>query len=357
MFGFCVKSEFITASFCKRTSSAVQSGLRYIHKLFAVAILLSLCSEVSASPLAAFDKPSERSCSGSDVCNLTVFSRQTVGGYTGIMVTRSGAGKGRIAVTPGRASSVVQIESQGEGIVSATLSWDGDPNARVLSGAGLGCFNFKASHGVAIIIKDFVAKLECRDESGAVALCADIVVESKLYAASDPTGQVFSASRIRWKVTDDTARDLVIPFSNFVRSSPSGTAQFDCAGALTITFKSSGARTFKIGMRSVLIDDEYGAAPRPSPVVNRSFSSSTPSPSLAPTQTYTPLAPLQKGDSGELLAATPASAPTVTPAVTPTVAPTVASPSAVVESPETPVVPQGEGEPESVTTYGSVIAG
>jgi hypothetical protein len=348
VFGFCVttrgRRHFLYAGNSPRLFA------RHSFLLVLAAFLFCFCSIASASPLAIFDKSSERSCSGTDVCDLTLFSRQTVGGYTGMTLSRSGSGKGRISIAPGRSSSVVQIESQGAGISTTTLSWDGDPNARVLSGAGLGCFDFRAFHGVAFVIKDFVASADCRDDAGAVTPCADLSIESRLYAASDPTGQVFSWSRIRRKIAPGSARDLVIPFSNFVRSSPRGPGLFECAGALTITFKAVGTKTLKLGMSSVLIDDELGASVRPTPIVTRAANvvfSPTPT-ELAPTPdpTSSPTAAVAPTGVVELPA---------TSAQTATAVPPVLSPQ------PTPAVPPAsqlskEGESDVVTTYGNVIA-
>lgn len=347
MFRFCVTIK-------KRSHSLSTSNVNcfsYPSALIVLAASLLLwCSVASASPLAVFDKSAERSCSGTDVCDLTLFSRQTVGGYTGITLSRSGTGKGRISVAPSRVPAVVQIESQGEGITTATLSWDGDPNARVLSGAGLGCFDFRAFRGVALIIKDFVASAECRDDGGAVVSCGDLSVESKLYAASDPTGQVFSWSRIKRKLIAGSARDLVIPFSNFVRSSPRGPGQFECAGALTVTFKAIGTKTLKLSLSSVLIDDQLGASVRPTPIVTRPakavVSAIPTSATLAPTPHPTSLPPVIASPRATSIAATATAEPQAVPPVL-SPQPTPAEPPASHHS--------TEGVAEVVTTYGNVI--
>lgn len=317
-----------SAQVVKWSSSAFSATVR------CAAATLCWCAEVNATPLAIFDKSAERSCTGSELCDLTVSSRKTVGGYTGITLSRSGASKGRISVNPGRSRPQVQIDSEGEGVCTATLSWDGDPNARVLSGAGLGCFNFRASRGVAIIIKDLVAAVDCRDDAGSGVPCSDMIIESRLYDPSDPTGQTYSWSRIRRQLGEGSPRDLVIPFSNFLRNSPRGSARFECAGALTIAFKISGSSSVKLGMSALLIDDQYGAAGAPTPAVLLS-----PSPTSSPTHTPRP---------EKTGAVPPTSAPVTLATAVPSQAP--------LPPPARPTASQSEEERESaITTYGKVI--
>jgi hypothetical protein len=149
------------------------------------------------------------------------------------------------------------------------LSWDGDPNPRQLSGAGLGCFDLRAHRGVALIIRDFSVAAECERADAVgddVGGCSALIVETRLYDALDPTGQIYSWSSIRRPLTAAKGTSLVVPFSNFLHHSPRGAARFTCAGALTLSVKVSGSKKLRIEMGSAYIDDQYGLQAAPAMV-------------------------------------------------------------------------------------------
>jgi hypothetical protein len=224
--------------------------------LLGVAVATALwCDEARCAPLAVFNKAAERSCRGTEVCDLSFYSPATVGGYTGISLYRSGSGSAKITSNASKQSGSVHVESEGGGVFTAMFSWDGDPNPRVLSGAGLGCTNLRGAGGVAIILKDLTVSAECRDDAGGVVPCDDLQIESRIYDSSDPTGQTYSRSNIRRKISVFGKRDLIIPFSNFTNHSPRGRGRLECAGAVTITITLPESHAISMGLTSVMIDE------------------------------------------------------------------------------------------------------
>ncbi len=263
-----------------------------------------VAGDARAIPLARYDRAVEMQCGKDELCALSIRGEGTLGSYTGVSVNRSAAASGKIATTVTKGSGRLQLDTAGTGLVSLLLSWDGDPNPRQLSSAGLGCFNLRAFQGVALVISDFSVSTDCekKDESSeAEEGCSELIIETRLYDATDPTGQIYSWSSVRRSLSASGTKSLVIPFSNFLYHAPRGTARFTCAGAITLSLKLAGSTKMRVEMGPAYIDDHYGLAvaptvpPTPTPAARVAAS---PTALVEVVETALPVASSQEGAMG-----------------------------------------------------------
>ena len=192
-----------------------------------------------------------------------------------------------------RLSSEVQVAQRGfrahvmnSSLGSILFTWDGDRHPEILSGGGLRCLNLTQSDASAIVLKDFSLHGVCEGEE-----CPPFIIETRLYDASDPTGQVYSASILK-RSNDRPSTDLLVPFSNFSRSGPRGSARLSCVGAISMQVKFESFSDVVLEMGAVFTNSlvpmevvGQGAFPADEVVVE------SPSPAETEEPTPTPTAP------------------------------------------------------------------
>lgn len=190
--------------------------------------------EVTAFPLEKFDHHVEVSCTANPSCVRSVRAKTTLGAYTGIWVRGDAEMKSTVSAKQGK----LQITATGSSLGGIVLSWDSDTYADQLSSAGLKCIDMRHQDGSAIVIKDFSLQGLCND-SEVDGACSPFVIETRVFDASDPTGQTYSASILR-RANNRDAEDLIIPFSNFTKKGLRGEGRLACAGAVSITIRTDG---------------------------------------------------------------------------------------------------------------------
>jgi hypothetical protein len=226
---------------------------------------------------------SQRSCSGS------IRGSETLGRITGFSILKSSVGRVELDVA-GSSKGSLRLKAIDVPDFSLTLSWDSDLNPDLLSSSGLNCFDLTRQGAYAFIISDASLVSKC-DELKIGAGCPTFSMETRVYHASDPTGQKFSASVVTRSLLDKT--EVAVPFSNFIRQGPRGKGSFSCVGAITMTLKFRGFSELELTTGPIYSNGEEGLTPLPTPTER-------------PTETPT---------------ATPTSSPTSTPTLTPTPTP------------------------------------
>ncbi len=191
-------------------------------------------SDVAAFPLEKFDHQVDVSCPASSSCARSFRAKTTLGAYTGIWVR----GDDEMISSVSAKQGMLQVKARGTLLGGIVLSWDSDTYADQLSSAGLKCVDMRHHDGSAIVIKDFSLQGGC-DESEEDGECPPFVVETRVFDASDPTGQTYSASILR-RANNRDAQDLIIPYSNFTKKGLRGEGRLACAGAVSITIKTDG---------------------------------------------------------------------------------------------------------------------
>jgi hypothetical protein len=270
----------------------------------------------------------QRSCSGS------VRDSDALGKITGFSILKSTTGSVELdAAGAGKGSFTFKAKDAHD--VSLMLSWDGDLNPSLLSGAGLNCFDLTRQGAYAFIISKASLSSSCR-ESKVPGGCPAFSMESRVYNASDPTGQKFSSSMVTRSLLDET--DLTIPFSNFIRQGPRGKGSFSCAGAVTITLKFRGFSQIDLTTGPIYTNGAEGLTPLPTPTEEPRVTS-TATPTSSPT-------------------GTPTGTPTLTPELTAThspipVADVIGDSSSVQANQPTPVLPTpiegSDGQPTKIS--------
>jgi hypothetical protein len=314
---------------------------------------------VMALPLETFKTPLALTCSeGQRECVGVLRDDSSLGRHTGILIVKGSGGKAAIRV--GRQSGHLKLEAEDVGDLTVVFSWDGDSNPEVLSGAGLNCFDITSGGAHAIIISKVSLDLDC-SSSAVLPGCPDYSVESRIFDSADPTGQRFSASTVARSASD--ASDIVIPFSNFIRSGPRGKGSFNCAGAVTIALRFSGVVELDLELGPVYTNGGEGiqpppikATPTPEPELKEDArDDSTAVPTQVPTGASTaafPSALLTPSDTlpvGEIKPRIPVVAEVPAPPNNTASAPVGASP------PQSARTAPGKFELEDDVVYGSVV--
>lgn len=215
-----------------------------------LSLLLSLfgaLGSVEAVPIDSFSSVMEVECGDSQtVCRGFVRGDQVIGRYTGVSIEKST--QGTVTLKMGAPGGGLMLDAQDVPDLMLTLSWDGDSNAAVLSGAGLNCFDLTQGGAHAFVMSHMQLQSVCMDDILSLQ-CPHFAIESRVYDSRDPTGQKFSASVVTRKSGKDGT--VVIPFSNFIRSGSRGHSNFTCGGAITITLTFQGFQSLKLELGPV----------------------------------------------------------------------------------------------------------
>jgi hypothetical protein len=206
--------------------------------------------------------------------------------HTGITLQK-GSNDGRVYLEVDQNESLLGFSGSDLSDLIIILSWDGDSNPGVLSSSGLNCLDLTSSHAYALILSEFSFEGSCQKSTGFNSSCPSFTIESRIYDARDPTGQRFSASVLTRKAMGGS--NVVIPFSNFLRSGPRGKGSFNCAGAVTVTLRFSGFVQLKGGFGTIYTNGEEGAVPTPTPQIT-----------VAPMMPRKGVADTKMRDSGEI---------------------------------------------------------
>lgn len=296
------------------------------HRAFLLA-LLSLSGvvvagsalEAAAFPLEKFDHQVEVSCASNASCARSLRSKNTLGAYTGLWVRGDADMNSSFSAKQG----MLEVKATGSSLSGIALSWDSDTYPEQLSSAGLKCVDMRHQGGWAIVLKDFAVNGTCGETT---TECPSFVIETRVYDASDPTGQTYSASVLR-RANGREVQDLMIPFSNFNKKGLRGEGRLGCAGAVSIYIR---------------VDGYKDVALRVGPIFTNS---SEPLEALVftPTPTSVPATP------------TSVSERPVTPTATPTVAPTNEATASAVATPEEAPAPVETSEAPQAPTLGKVV--
>ena len=305
-------------------------------------------SEVTAFPLEKFDHRVDVSCTANGSCARSFRAKTTLGAYTGIWVRGDAEMNSSVSAKQGR----LLIKAAGSSLGGVVLSWDSDTYADQLSSAGLKCIDMRHEDGSAIVIKDFSLQGSCKDSDDDES-CAPFVIETRVFDASDPTGQTYSASILR-RANNRDAEDLIIPFSNFNKKGLRGEGRLGCAGAVSITIRTDGYNEFTLSagpiftnssqpLEALVLTPTPTAIPATPTSADAVVATPTPVPTSAATisTTGTPTPPTTS---------TPASAETAA-------AESGAQPPALSQAVVAPLgasSPEPEREPEEVV-YGEII--
>ena len=223
----------------------------------------SLASPVFALPLESFTAPLSITCGeGSRECGGVLRVRDALGRHTGISILKGPSGE--VSVQSGKPAGTLHVESQGARDVTIVFSWDGDSNPGVLSGSGLNCFDLTRQGAYAFVVSTMTVESEC-GEQAIPNECPQFAVHSRVYDSQDPTGQRFSSSTITREAIAE--KDVIIPFSNFVRVGPRGKGSFTCAGAVTIALKFSGLEELEVQVGPIYSNGTEGLTPLPAVAV------------------------------------------------------------------------------------------
>lgn len=315
-----------------------------------VIALGSAIRPVLALPLESFTAPLSVTCGeGSRECGGVLRVHDALGRHTGISIIKSPGGE--VSVQSGKPAGSLHVEAEGAHDVTVVFSWDGDSNPDVLSGSGLNCFDLTRQGAYAFVVSAMTVESECvEQEIGAE--CPHFTIHSRVYDSQDPTGQRFSASTITRGAMDGS--EVVIPFSNFVRSGPRGKGSFTCAGAVTIAIKFSGLEELEVELGPIYSNGAEGLTPLPTVTV----------PSITPDPTSTVVVTQSEAVAAIAtpLQQTPLPSPTAgAPAFSPDIEGGSVQPTAdqVQVTPKTTKVPRAlqnsYDPPEAV--YGSVVFG
>lgn len=243
----------------------------FLIKLFSVFLLtlgagLSGGRVSSALPLETFTNPFKLRCAASTAsCSGVLRHERSLAKHTGIALQK-GASDGRVDLVVDRDDSAFRFSGSDVSELILTLSWDGDSNPGVLSSSGLNCFDLTRNHAYAFIISKFSLEGSCDKAAGFNSGCPSFTIESRVYDARDPTGQRFSASVLTRQALSGS--DVVVPFSNFLRSGPRGKGSFNCAGAVTLTLRFSGFSELQGSFGAIYTNGDEGIEPIPTPLVS-----------------------------------------------------------------------------------------
>ncbi len=219
----------------------------------------------NALPLETFTTPFKLNCAANTAhCSGVLRHERSLAKHTGIAVQK-GAADGGLELEVDRDDSLLSFSGSDISELILTLSWDGDSNPGVLSGSGLNCFDLTRNHAYAFIIPKFSLKGSCEDADGFRAGCPSFTIESRVYDARDPTGQRFSSSVLTRQALSGS--DVVVPFSNFLRSGPRGKGSFNCAGAITLTLRFSAFSELKGSFGAIYTNGDEGIEPIPTPTL------------------------------------------------------------------------------------------
>jgi hypothetical protein len=212
-------------------------------------VLMAFCfwlapNRVFAISLEQFDQTLDLRCGEGDSCLRSLRSSLSLGGYTGILVRGESGLSAEVKVRDRNFRAHISGSSLG----SILFTWDGDRHPEILSGSGLRCLDVTQSDASAIIFKDFSLHGVCGGEE-----CPPFVIETRLYDASDPTGQLYSASILR-RANDRPSGDLVVPLSNFIRHGPRGAGRLTCVGAISAQIKFENFSDVILEMGTILTD-------------------------------------------------------------------------------------------------------
>jgi len=194
--------------------------------------------DATAFPLEKFEHQVEVSCAASASCGRSFRAKTTLGAYTGIWVRGDAEMNSSFSFKEGK----LKVAAMGSSLGGVVLSWDSDTYADQLSSSGLKCIDMRHQEGSAIVIEDFSLQGSC-NQGDADGECQPFVIETRVYDASDPTGQTYSASILR-RANNRDEQDLLIPFSNFNRKGLRGEGRLGCAGAVSITIRAEGYKKF-----------------------------------------------------------------------------------------------------------------
>ena len=284
-----------------------------------VGVVAGSVPEAAAFPLEKFDHDVQVACAANSSCARSLRSKNTLGAYTGIWIRGGTEMSSSLSAKQG----VLEVKAAGSSLGGILLSWDSDTYADQLSSAGLKCVDMRHQGGWAIVLKDFAVNGTC---GGVNKECPPFVIETRVYDASDPTGQVYSASVLR-RANGREVQDLMIPYSNFNKKGLRGEGRLACAGAVSVY------------LRADSYDD---VTLRVGPIFTNS---DAPLEALVFTPTPTPPAPTPTIVSDKPVA------PTVTPTFTPTVHSTA---SAAPDGDENLVSEEASDVPQ-VPTLGKVV--
>lgn len=201
----------------------------------AVVVALGIAPlEATAFPLEKFEHQVDVSCAASSSCARSFRAKTTLGAYTGIWLRGDAEMNSSFSFKEGK----LKVEAKGSSLGGIVLSWDSDTYADQLSSVGLKCIDMRHQDGSAIVIEDFSLQGRCK-ETAADGECSPFVIETRVYDASDPTGQTYSASILR-RANGREAQELTIPFSNFNKKGLRGEGRLACAGAVSINIRTDG---------------------------------------------------------------------------------------------------------------------
>jgi len=259
----------------------------YCFKLIVSALLLCVfvpSGESWALPVERFDSRLRISCAeGKKSCSGSVRDVDTLGRITGFSISKSAAGKAKLELAStdkGRLSFSAKDVSD----VALTITWDGDLNPDLLSASGLNCFDLTSQSGYAFIASQASLRSTCAEPSIAGG-CPSFSMETRVYNASDPTGQRFSASVVTRSMLDET--DITIPFSNFVRQGPRGQGSFSCAGAVTMVLRFRGFSELEFTTGPIYTNGAGGLTRLPTPSLQPTLEGAS-TLTLGQTGTYSP---------------------------------------------------------------------
>jgi len=259
-----------------------------------------------ALPVDTFNVPSETRCKGERTCKRNLSNSSSLGGFLGMEVQNPAEGKGitLLEIKTGPSKGRVVWGAAGSPAGRLTLFWDGDPNPSQVSGAGLGCLNLLADGATAFILEDLAYSATCskgtsaenagsgeragRMEADSTAtLCPPLVVESKIFDATDPTGQRYSTSIIR-RHHRMSGKDLRIPFSSFTQQGPNGGGRPTCVGAISLTIRADDLTKSVVTFGPIYTNGacQTGSCVLPPPFIPEETPISTPT--VTPTAKQTP---------------------------------------------------------------------
>jgi hypothetical protein len=275
--------------------------------------------EAASFPLEKFDHSVEVSCAAASSCARSLRSKNTLGAYTGIWVR----GDAEMNSTFSAKQGILEVKATGASLGGILLSWDSDTYPDQLSSAGLKCVDMRHQGGWAVVLKDFSVNGTCGASQGE---CPPFVIETRVYDASDPTGQTYSASVLR-RANGREVQELMIPYSNFNKKGLRGEGRLGCAGAVSIYVRADGYQdvTLRVGPIFTNSDEPLEA--------------------LVFTPTPTPPPAAQTTVSDKPITAT------ATPTFTPTVQSTASLPPAV----EGSATPEGTPDVPQAPTLGKVV--
>ena len=274
--------------------SLFSSSSSFVTALLGIALGFTHVTGAEALPVERFESRLQISCGeGQRSCSGSIRDADTLGRITGFSIVKSSAGSVELDIAD-NSKGGLRVKAKEATDISLTLSWDSDLNPDILSGSGLNCFDLTRQGAYAFIISKASLRSSCHEPSVGGG-CPTFSMETRVYNASDPTGQKFSASVVTRSLLDDT--DIAVPFSNFIRQGPRGKGSFSCVGAVTMTLKFRGFSELELTTGPIYTNGEEGLTPLPTateqPIETPTATptlSPTSAPTIAPTDTVEPMA-------------------------------------------------------------------